>query len=64
MKLSVDQERCMSTALCTGMAPEVLEIGADGSLIVLIDAPGGELADDVRDAVRMCPFQALLVDED
>lgn len=54
----------MSTALCTGMAPEVLEIGADGSLIVLIDAPGGELADDVRDAVRMCPFQALLVDED
>lgn len=64
MKLSVDRQLCMSTALCTGIAPDALAMNGDGSLLVLVETPGADIADDVHDAVRMCPVQALVLEND
>ena len=59
LKLSVDRNLC----LCTGLAPEVLELDEYGALVVLDGHPGPEAAEDVRDAVRTCPVRALILAE-
>ena len=64
MKLSVDYTLCLSTGLCTGLAPDVLELDESGSLVLLDEQPDADIAEDVRDAVRSCPVQALILTED
>jgi len=64
MKLSVDHTLCQASGMCTGLAPDVLELDESGSLVLLDEHPGAEIAEDVRDAVRSCPVQALTVVED
>ena len=64
MKLSVDRTLCQATGMCTGLAPDVLELDASGSLVLLDEHPGDEFAEDVRDAVESCPVQALTIVED
>ncbi|MBA6438223.1 MULTISPECIES: ferredoxin [Streptomyces] len=64
MKLHLDREACQVTGMCTGLAPEVLELDERGELVVLDPTPPPELLDDVRQAVRGCPVQALWITED
>jgi ferredoxin len=62
--LAIDTDNCIGSGECALTAPDVFAVGDDGLGEVL---PGkeGETADPlVREAVRACPVQAIMVDED
>ncbi len=64
MHVEVNWDACESNALCMAAAPEVFEVRDDDYMYLLMegDIPEG-LLDKVREAVRVCPKQALkLVD--
>lgn len=63
MKLHVDREACQVTGMCTGLAPEVLELDEQGELVILEETVPPSLHEDVRQAVRNCPVQALQISE-
>ena len=59
----VDMNVCESNALCMGVAPEVFELGDDDVLRVLDEQPSEELRARVEEAVRLCPKQAISIEE-
>ena len=63
MRVVVDMNVCESNALCMGVAPEVFEVGDDDVLRVLDEHPGEELRARVEEAVRLCPKQAISIEE-
>jgi ferredoxin len=63
MRIVVDYSLCDSHALCTAEAPEVFEVGEDDRLRILIETPGEELRSKIQAAVRVCPKQALSLEE-
>jgi ferredoxin len=63
MKVVVDFDRCQSNALCQSSAPEVFEVRDDGILYVLMEEPSGELRAKVEEAARLCPTQAILIQD-
>jgi ferredoxin len=63
MRVVVDLKLCESNAICAGIAPEVFELGDDDVLRILDDRPDEDLLVAVRDAVRLCPKQAISIEE-
>ena len=63
MKISADRDVCISAGNCVMAADAVFDQDEDGIVVVLVDdVPDGE-EDHVREAVKLCPSQALrLVD--
>ena len=64
MRIVVNFDLCESNALCMGAAPEVFEVRDDDFLYVLDEHPGEELRAKVEEAVRLCPKQAITIDEE
>ena len=64
MRVVVDYDKCESNGLCMAQAPEVFEVRDDDFLYVLNDTPGEGLHERVREAVRLCPKQAITLVED
>jgi ferredoxin len=63
MRVVVDFELCESNALCMGAAPEVFEVRDDDFLYILNENPGEELRAKVEEAVRLCPKQAITIED-
>ena len=63
MKVVVDLSICDLHGLCVEAAPEVFEIGDDGTLHVLIETPEQGLRASVEKAVRECPTGAISIEE-
>ena len=63
MKVVVDYDLCESNALCMAEAPEVFEVRDDDNLYVLQENPPEELREKVMRAVRVCPKQALSLED-
>ena len=63
MKVVVDMNVCESNALCMGVAPEVFEVGDDDVLRLLDENPPEELRSKVEEAVRICPKQAISIED-
>ena len=63
MRIVVDFDLCESNALCMGSAPEVFEVREDDFLYILNETPGEELRQKVEEAVRLCPKQAITIEE-
>ena len=63
MKVVVDFDKCESNAVCMAAAPEVFEVRDDGFLYVLDETPGDELRAKVEEAARVCPTQAISIEE-
>jgi len=61
MKVGVDLSSCDLHGLCVEAAPEVFEIGDDGALHLLNEAPPDDLRAKVDKAVRECPTGAIWV---
>ena len=63
MKIEADRDLCISAGNCVMSAPAVFDQDDDGIVEVLVDeVPEGEVP-HVRDAVKLCPAEALrLVD--
>lgn len=63
MRVVVDFDRCESNALCMEAAPEVFEVRDDDFLYILNDTPPDELRDKVEEAARLCPKQAITIED-
>jgi ferredoxin len=62
-KVVVDFDKCESNALCMGVAPEVFEVRDDDFLYVLQEQPPDELRDKCNEAARVCPKQAITIED-
>ena len=63
MRVVVDFDLCESNALCVGAAPEIFEVREDNFLYVLNENPGPELREKVESAARICPKQAITIED-
>ena len=64
MRVVVNYDVCESNAVCMGIAPEVFEVRDDDFLYVLQEHPDESMRAKVEEAVRMCPKQAISIEED
>jgi ferredoxin len=64
MRIVVRFDLCESNALCVAAAPEVFEVRDDDLLYVLDEHPPAELRAKLEQAVRVCPKQAIVLEED
>jgi ferredoxin len=62
-KVVVDFDKCESNALCMGVAPEVFEVRDDDFLYVLQEEPPDELREKCQEAARVCPKQAITIED-
>ena len=63
MRVVVDWDVCESNAVCQGIAPEVFEVRDDDNLYLLIEQPDESLRPKIEQAVRMCPKQAISIED-
>jgi ferredoxin len=64
MRVIVNMNRCESNALCMGVAPEVFNLDDSDELHILNESPDETLRAKVAEAVRLCPKQAISIEED
>jgi ferredoxin len=60
----VDRDLCEANAVCAGLVPQVFEVDDEDNLVILADQVAGELASQVRHAVRSCPKTALWLEDE
>lgn len=63
MKVNVDFNACMGNGQCMMAAPEVFEVRDDGLLYVLDETPPEDLRARVEKAARLCPTQAITIED-
>jgi ferredoxin len=60
MKVTVDQDKCVSSGQCVLNAGDIFDQrDDDGVVIVLNDSPPPEQAEDARKAAAACPALAI-----
>ncbi len=64
MKVVVDFDLCEANAVCMGVAPEIFCVEEDDTLTILQENPARELRRKLEEAVRLCPKQAISIQED
>ena len=61
MKVHADRDVCISAGNCVMVADSVFDQDDDGVVVVLADeVPAGQ-ENNAREAVRLCPSQALRI---
>jgi ferredoxin len=64
VKLTVDQDKCVSSGQCVLNASGVFDQrDDDGVVLLLIERPGPEAAEDTRRAAAACPALAIHIEE-
>lgn len=64
MRLVIDHSRCRRTGQCSYLHPELFQADTDGSPIIRVEHPDGELREAAEEAVELCPSGAVsLVEE-
>ena len=63
MKIIVDWNLCESNGRCVDACPEVFQLDDRDRLVILIGTPSEDLRTQVEQAVRVCPRQALRVED-
>lgn len=63
MRVRVDLDRCQGYGNCVGVAPDVFDLSDEGFVELLQEHPSDDRAEDVRQAVQLCPTQAIAVDD-
>lgn len=59
-RVVVDHETCITSGMCTSIAPEIFQID-DGKLKILIELSTDELQEKAENAVMCCPVEALSI---
>ncbi|MEO8692419.1 MAG: ferredoxin [Acidimicrobiales bacterium] len=62
IRIDVDRNHCHRYAICEQEAPDVFQMRADGRLEYR-SSPDPQQRDAVRQAARVCPMQAISVEE-
>ena len=64
-RIVVDLDLCQGHGVCESEAPDLLEVGKDRKVVVLVAQPEDEQRKAAEMAVTYCPTHALsIVDED
>ena len=64
MKVTVDQDKCVSSGNCVLNAPEVFDQRDEDGVVVLLNPnPPPEQADGARRAAAACPALAIHIEE-
>lgn len=64
MKVTVDQDKCISSGQCVLHAGDVFDQrDEDGVAVLLNENPSAELADEVGKAAAACPALAIHIEE-
>ncbi len=63
MKIVVDYDLCESNAVCMDVCPDCFRVEEDDTLTVLVESPPENLRVKVEEAVRLCPRQAISLEE-
>jgi ferredoxin len=64
VRVTIDHDRCIASGQCVMAAKEVFDQRDEDGVAVLLNAnPPAELAEDVREAVTLCPARAITADE-
>ena len=64
MKVTVDQDKCVSSGQCVLSAGEVFDQRDDDGVVVLFnDSPPPDQAGDARKAAAACPALAIHIEE-
>ena len=61
MKISADRDVCISAGNCVMAADAVFDQDDDGIVVVLVDEVPATEEEHAREAVKLCPSQALRV---
>lgn len=64
MKVVVDYDLCEANAVCMRILPEVFQVDDKDSLHVLIEHPPEGMRAKLKEAVRLCPRQAISIVEE
>ena len=64
MKVTVDQDKCVSSGMCVMNAAEVFDQNDDdGVVVLLVPEPGPEYAEETRKAAAACPALAIHIEK-
>lgn len=64
MKITVDQDKCVSSGQCVLNAGAIFDQRDDDGVVVLLDhSPAVDQADNVRKAAGACPALAIHIEE-
>jgi ferredoxin len=64
MKVTVDQDKCVSSGQCVLNATDVFDQREDDGVVLLLDDnPPSEQATNVRNAAAACPALAIDIEE-
>ena len=64
MRVTVDQDKCVSSGQCVLNAGDVFDQrDDDGVVLLLTDSPPSEQADNVRNAAAACPALAIDIED-
>lgn len=64
MRVTVDQDKCVSSGMCVMNSPDVFDQrDDDGVVVLLIESPSPDQADSTRDAAAACPALAIHIEE-
>jgi ferredoxin len=65
MRIVTDTGRCVGAGQCALTEPRVFDQSEeDGTVVLLTDQADGDVLDNVREAIDLCPSQALALKED
>jgi len=62
-RIVVDFGLCEANGICMGIIPEVFHLDDEDYLHVLSDQVTRDNEDQIREAVRQCPRQAIAIEE-
>lgn len=63
MRVVVDAAKCLGNGLCEAIAGELFAVGEDSLARVLPEAAAPQHRDALAQAVRMCPTQAIALED-
>ncbi|MFI0422127.1 ferredoxin [Spongiactinospora sp. 9N601] len=64
MKIIADTRRCVGAGQCVLTEPGLFDQSEEDATVIVLNAtPEGELVEKAREAVHVCPGQALSLEE-
>jgi ferredoxin len=63
VKVKADRDVCIQAGNCVMVADTLFDQDDDGIVVVLVDDIPEELGDKAREAVKLCPSQALSIED-
>ena len=61
MKVHADRDVCIQAGNCVMVADSLFDQDDDGIVVVLVDDIPADEEDNAREAVKLCPSQALTI---